>query len=163
LAPDSSACARLIPEELVEFFDSGVTLLVATVDVALHPEVVRGAGASMQGDRSGMTVYLNEALAARTVANLEATGSVAVCFTRPIDYRSVQVKGRATRARAVLESERPRIVRYHDALVEALYLVGVTRAASRRVRHWPCVAFDMVVEEMFHQTPGPGAGKRLET
>ena len=52
--------------------------------------------------------------------------------------------------------------RYLAAFVDQLYMVGVPRALGRRMRTAPSVAVTFEVEEVFAQTPGPGAGRRLE-
>ena len=136
---------------------------MGTCDANLRPEGTRAVGAVVAPDRTHITVFLNEANSERTLANLAVNPRVAVCFTRPIDHRTVQVKGRALVVRRTLDSEKPRVERYLAAFVEALYLVGVTRATAGRLAHWPSMAVEMTVDDLFHATPGPGAGGRLSS
>ena len=158
---DQSSISVQIPPDLVDFFEGGVYVLMGTCDAALRPEGTRAVGAVVAPDRARLTVFLNEANSDRTVANLAVNPRVAVCFTRPIDHRTVQVKGRAINVRRTLDSEKHRVERYISSFVEALYLVGVTRATAGRLAHWPSMAVEIAVEDLFHATPGPGAGGRL--
>ena len=161
MPPDTSSVPVRIPPELVDFFEGGVSVLMGTCDAACRPESTRAVGASVAPDRTRVTVFLNQANAELTLANLAVNPRVAVCFTRPIDHRTVQLKGKALAVRRTLDSEKPRLERYISSFVEALYLVGVTRATAGRLAFWPSMAVEIAIEELFQGTPGPGAGKRL--
>jgi hypothetical protein len=161
VATDQSSTFVQIPPELVDFFEGGVSVLMGTCDANLKPEGTRAVGAVVAPDRAHITVFLNEANSERTLANLAVNPRAAICFTRPIDHRTVQVKGRVLTVRRTLDSEKPRLDRYLSAFVEALYLVGVTRATAGRIAYWPSMAVEITVEDLFHATPGPGAGGRL--
>ncbi|MET0594755.1 MAG: pyridoxamine 5'-phosphate oxidase family protein [Polyangiaceae bacterium] len=165
LAPDvadPSSSPTLVPSELVDFFEGGVSLLVGTCDEGCKPESTRAVGACVGADRAHLTVYLNQVNSVRTVANLAVNPRVAICFTRPIDHRTIQVKGRALKVRQTLDTEKPRLERYISAFCEALYLVGVTRAVGGRLAYWPSQAVEIEIESLFAATPGPGAGERLK-
>jgi hypothetical protein len=160
--PDAADRPQRIPEELVDFFEGGTSILVGTCDAAQRPENARAVGARVARDRRRIEIYLNEATAARTLANLKTNPRIAVCFCRPIDHRTVQVKGRALSSRTADDSEKVVVERYLSAFVEALYLVGMTRSLTSRLGRWPSVVVELEVSELFHQTPGPGAGRRLD-
>lgn len=160
--PEPSASPTLVPSELVDFFEGGVSLLVGTCDEESKPEGTRAVGVCVAPDRAHLTVFLNQPNSERTVANLAVNPRIAVCFTRPIDHRTIQVKGRALRVRQTLDSEKPRLERYISAFCEALYLVGVTRAVGGRLAFWPSQAVEIEIESLFVATPGPGAGERLK-
>jgi hypothetical protein len=123
---------------------------------------MRAVGVSVGSDRQSMTIFLSEAMAARTLENLRDNGQVAVSFSRPIDHRSLQVKGRVTAIRNSSEAERALQERYLIAYVEQLYLVGLPRSLARRVRSWPSVAVSLQIDDVFVQTPGPSAGRRVD-
>lgn len=151
----------MLTTELVEFIESGVSLLCATRDEALRPDCCRAVGAIVGRDRTSMTLLLNEATARRSIANLAHGGPVAMTASRPIDYRTIQIKGPATPVRAATDAEHQIASRYLSAFTEALYLVGLQRAVVRRLRVSPTVAVEMAIETIFQQTPGPAAGARL--
>lgn len=149
-----------LPEDLVEFIESGVSVQVGTRDAALRPEAARGVGCVVHHDRRTLSLLLNEATATRTVANIAAGSWVSLTFSRPVDHRTVQIKGPAT-VRAGTEVDRAVAERYLAAYTEALYVVGVSRAVVRRLRVAPCAVAEVEVAELYTQTPGPEAGQRL--
>jgi hypothetical protein len=150
-----------LSDELVDFVQSGVSILVATRDAQLLPQCLRGAGASVHGARDAFTLYLPEAVAERTLANLRDNGRIAVTFSRPIDHRSIQVKGTCISIRPCDERDGAVQERYRAAFVEQLHAVGMPRAVSRRIRFQPSVAVVVKLAELYEQTPGPSAGRPL--
>ena len=151
----------MISEELANFLESGVTMLVGTRDPELRPEGVKGFGARVEPGREELTVFISAAHAARTLANAMATGRVAVCFTRPIDHRSMQLKGPVLELRDARDEERPLVERYTQRLSEILGEIGIPPRLILRIDRWPAHALRIRMEGVFVQTPGPGAGTPL--
>ncbi|HLV66265.1 MAG TPA: hypothetical protein VKY73_10660 [Polyangiaceae bacterium] len=151
-----------LPEALTEFVEGGMSILVGTRDAALRPEASRGVGASVSPDRSRLTVYLNVAVADRTLANIDENGEIAVTFSRVVDHRTFQVKGKVLGVRRSGKKDRGIQEQWLAAFVEQLYLAGLPRSISRRLRFWPSVAVEFEIHDVFAQTPGPGAGRKLE-
>lgn len=150
-----------LTEDLVDFVESGVSILIATRDADRIPDALRGVGARVHDDRRHFTVLLPEATGARAVENLRDNGAIAVTFSRPTDHQGVQLKGQMVAIRPSGDVERMITERYRAAFFEQLYVVGVPRTTSRRLAYWPSVAVDVRVDAVFRQTPGPGAGQRL--
>jgi hypothetical protein len=151
----------VLPADLAEFFESGVSILVATRDAQLRPTCARGAGARVRAPERIVTIYLPEAVAAPTVANVGANGRIAVTFSRPLTHYSIQIKGTCHGSRPGTEEDRSVQLRYRAAYAEQLQAVGLPRAATARLAWWPSVALDVAVHDLFVQTPGPNAGRRL--
>jgi hypothetical protein len=151
----------VISYELAAFVESGVTILVGTRDAACRPEGARGFGAVVAPGRTELTVFVAAANGERTIANARANGRVAVCFTRIVDHRSMQLKGGALEVRDARPDERALVERYRDRLVEIMGEVGVPPRIVLRLNRWPALALRMRIEEVFVQTPGPGAGAPL--
>lgn len=154
--------AVLIPPDLVEFFESGVSILVGTRDASLVPDAARGVGAVVHPDNRHLTVFLPTEVAERPIVNVRETGIVAVAFSHALDHHSTQVKGRVVEVRPGREEERELCTRYKVALTEVLAVTGVPRAVIRTVTVWPATAITLEVQDLFQQTPGPGAGERLQ-
>jgi hypothetical protein len=155
-----SGCA--LPPDLVEFFESGVSILIATRDTALRPACARAAGARVRASDRIVTVYLPQGTAVLTAANLRDNGQIAVTFSRPLTHYSVQLKGTCLGPRPSGAEDRAVQQRYRAAYAEQLHAVGLPRAVAARLAWWPSVALDIAVRDLFVQTPGPGAGRRLE-
>jgi hypothetical protein len=152
----------MLSPELVSFLESGVSILVATRDARLVPESTRAIGARVEAGGVELVVFLPDAISATTLANLRENGRVAVAFSRPHDNRSFQVKGRALAVEPAAAEGRAVIERYRCAWSGALAAVGVPPRLSLRAAHWPAHGVRIGVEAVFVQTPGPGAGARLE-
>jgi S-adenosylmethionine:tRNA-ribosyltransferase-isomerase (queuine synthetase) len=152
---------RVLPADLVEFFESGVSILVATRDAALRPTCVRAMGASVRRADNVVTIYVPEVVSSRTVTNLGDNGQVAVTFSRPLTHYSIQIKGTCAAPRRSDDDARRTQERYRAAYAEQLHAVGLPRSATARIVWWPSLAMDVVVRDVFLQTPGPGAGRRL--
>ena len=142
----------------MELIESGASIIVATRDASLRPECVRGLGATVSDDRRRLTVLLNDQLAGRIRAHLADNGHIAVSFSRIVDHHTIQVKGHAVEVRAGHEAEQQALERYLAAFAEQVSLAGLPRSVVRRVCHERCVAVSLLVEELYDQTPGPGAG-----
>jgi hypothetical protein len=153
--------SALIPEDLAELFEGGVSILVGTRDASMRPEATRGAGAVVHPDRRRITVFLPAEVSGRAVANLRNNGHIAVAFMSVIDVRALQVKGTVEELRDATEAEHAIITRYHSAFSEILYFTGAPRAVTRRLNVWPSTAVTFAVTDLYQQTPGPKAGDPL--
>jgi hypothetical protein len=151
----------VISEDLANFLESGVTMLVGTRDAECRPEGVRGFGARVERGREELTVFVSAVNAARTLANVRANGRVAICFTRPIDHRSIQVKGQVLDVRDAVDDERPLVDGFGERLSRILGEIGVPPRLVLRMNRWPAHALRVRMEGVFVQTPGPGAGTPL--
>lgn len=136
-------------------------MLVGTRDAEMRPEVLRASGCIVAPDRTRLRVLMNVDTSRRTVANVADGGPIAITFNRPMDHRTVQVKGRCVGVRGGTAAEDEVARRYMALYSDALYVIGLSRAFVRRMRVVPCMAVDVDIVEMFEQTPGPAAGKRL--
>jgi hypothetical protein len=152
----------VIPEDIVEFLEGGVSILVGTRDADSRPEVARAVGCSVSRDRSEVTIYLHEVWGAKALVNLQANREIAVGFSRPLDNFAIQIKGKCTQFVLAHDGDRSVVDRYHATYGEQLYMTGFPRSTTRRFIFWPAVAVTFGVRDIFVQTPGPDAGKRLE-
>jgi hypothetical protein len=151
----------VITPELAAFLESGVSVLVGTRDARLVSECQRALGARVEPDGRHLVVFVPCAVGERIVADARATGRIAVCFARVEDHQSIQLKGSVDGIREADESERAGIERYRHAFADVLAVIGMPRALTLRIAHWPCWAIRVRVDASFVQTPGPGAGRAL--
>jgi hypothetical protein len=148
----------LLTEELVDFVESGVSMLLGTRDANLRPYGVRAMGAIVSADRRRITIFVPTSVAERPLRNLRDNGSIAVTFTRPSDYQGLQFKGRFIGERPATDADRHLQERYRAALSEQLFVCGIARSITKRYAYWPSVAIEFEPDSIFKQTPGPGAG-----
>lgn len=151
----------MITPELAAFLESGVSVLVGTRDARLVSECQRALGVRVEPDGQHFVVFVPCAVGERIVADARATGRIAVCFARVEDHHSIQLKGSVAEIREAQAPERAQIERYRNAFADVLAVIGMPRALTLRMAHWPCWAIRVRVDASFVQTPGPGAGRPL--
>ena len=150
--------------EHAAFIQGGVSVIVATRDASLVPEVVRASGCRVSRDRRRVTVLLDPTRAERLLADVAANGMLAVVFSQPSTHRTIQLKGSdaasgtaGRRDRALLDVQRRawiddlRQIGYSEEFAEALW--GPLPQALAAISFTPTAAFQ--------QTPGPSAGQPI--
>src|SRR5688572_7079426 len=134
--------------EMVEFLESGVSVLIGTTDGKNRPAGLRCIGLKVRPDGRAVIAFVPLSTGERTIANARATKRAAVNFTRPIDYRSLQIKGAVLSVRPATEDERPLLETYVANYAEHVEVVGLPRALSERLSYWPSMAIEVAVETM---------------
>lgn len=151
----------MVPDELVPFIESGLSVLVGTRDARLVPEALRAMAPRVERGGEEVTVFLPHATAARALADLRDNGRIAVCVSRPCDHRTFQLKGRVVSVAEAGPADRPHLDRYRCEFARVLAEIGMPPRLTLRMAHWPCHAVRFRVEQAFVQTPGPSAGEAL--
>ncbi len=151
-----------IDDELREFIQSGVAVVVGTADDRGRPQLTYGWGPRVRDDRTSLSLFLDIGRADATLENLRTTGKIAVTFASPISYRSVQLKGTFLGMSDATAADRDWVQQHRDAFMTAAALVGDPMRGSSRNRWMEDVLrIDFTVEQAFNQTPGPSAGDAL--
>ena len=151
-----------ISEELAAAIQGPVGIVVSTCDARLQASVAFALGCRVWPDRKRVSVMLCPSQAATLIADIEATGRVAVNFSRPSNNRSAQLKG------SDAHIEPPRALDFacvakhtQDFIDELLPMREMSEAALRAIFHHApddLVVISFSPEAAFSQTPGPGAG-----
>lgn len=152
----------MIEETLAEFLESGLACAVSTRDASLVPDCVLAAGVRVGRDRKHVTVFLHDAISARSLANLKDNGKIAVTLEHLPDHHAIQLKGTASRVAKAREQDVADATRFHAGFMKEIEYVGVAPRVARRLAFLPCVAVTFRVEAVFEQTPGPQAGARIK-
>lgn len=151
-----------LPTELADYMQSGVSVLIASRDARLMPACCRAMGVRVERGRRALTVFVPEATSGEVMAAIAQSGRAAVCFARIEDHKSMQVKGTVAGIAPATPAERVLIERYRGEWSRNLGIIGMPARISLRQNAWPCHAVRLRIESLFVQTPGPGAGARLE-
>jgi hypothetical protein len=147
---------------LVEFIHGGVAVGVATSDADLKPEFARGWGPQVSSDGRSLKLCVAAAAGSPMRENLEQRGTVAVGFSPPTIARAVQLKGVATQVGEPKAADLKRVERHVQRFVEECERIGAPEELSRRMFvGTDLVAIRLSIAEVFDQTPGPTAGRRL--
>lgn len=154
----------LLSSEHVALIASGVSTIVASRDAQHQPSLMRAVGASITPQGDHITVFLNRGAAAQLLADLRATGHIAVVFSEPSTHRTVQVKASQVQLREALTTDDELLQRYLSAMEVQLKRVGFgPRHTRTMLAHRPedVVAVSFSPEQAYDQTPGPRAGASL--
>lgn len=127
----------------------------------MRPQITRAWGAGVAADGSALTICVTAAEGSRTLANLRANGAIALTFSSPTTYRTVQAKGVVTDLRQPSESDLARRDEHLEDFLDQGEQVGIEQRLARRLARGEAVAVTVAVRELYEQTPGPGAGTRL--
>jgi len=163
----SARRAAIINDALKTFLESGVSVVVGTRDVGLAPEIVRGWGPVVSEDRRSISLCIAQAAGNRTLDNLSTIGQVSVVFTMPTNLQSVQLKGRWIETTEADDTDLAAVDRHRDAFASLNERIGMPRRVvetfwKRELETSPIlVKLRFIPEQVFNQTPGPGAGSRL--
>jgi hypothetical protein len=151
-----------VPPDLLKLLDEPVIMHLGTRNAALEPISILAFGVELVGDGREITVFVPAITSGETMANLRDNGMLALAMTRPTNHHALQIKGAWLGERRTTEADHERLARYRDALTQEMGLVGVPRSIWLRLLWWPAIALRMEVREVFVQTPGKGAGRRLD-
>ena len=116
----------------------------------------------MSADGRSLRLCVMAPEGSRMRANLERNGAVAVGFSPPTIARAVQVKGVAVHVAEPEAADLERAERHLQAFAAEAERIGAPAELSRRMFVGTgLVAIGFSIEEVYDQTPGPTAGRRL--
>ena len=153
----------MIPERVVEVLHGPAFIQVGTRDAALRPAHTWAIGAVVHDDRQTVTLFVPESRAARLLGDLRDNGRVACAFAWA-SHEAYQVKGTYVSSRPVTDEDSARQEAYRAKLLGAVrqvYPEEIARPLVLGFAYRPGVAVTFRAEEVFLQTPGPGAGTRM--
>lgn len=153
----------MISQRLVDHVHGLVLSWIGTRDARLRPTVTWVIGARVSPATDEITVFIPDVEIDRTRRNLEHNGLVAVTFVEPIIQHAYQFKGKLGHLRPTTDEERA-VQEIHRDKVSS-YVVKFTAFPTDLVmgyRIHPSTALTFRVEQVFVQTPGPGAGRMLD-
>jgi hypothetical protein len=156
----------VIGAETAAFLQSGCALVVGTVAVDGEPRASRGWGLTLlpgDGPEQLVVRLLLDGTDPLVRDNLAATGAIAVTAGNVRTLRSTQLKGRIVSFDDASATDLERAGRYVDAFVSDIVAVDRTpRQLIERMVPASFVGCTIAVTELYDQSPGPGAGARLE-
>ena len=158
------AAPQLIPQDLLAIMVRGVSVIVASRDLALRPSVMRAVGSQVACDGSSITVFVSRRQSRQLVQDVAATGYVAAVFSEPATHRTVQVKATRALLRNADASDAPVLARYLASMEHEIQRVGYAPPMTRAMLAHQLddlVAIGFEPEQAFDQTPGPKAGAPL--
>ena len=151
----------MIPQHVFDLLQTGVSVIVGTRDLNLAPEATRAWGIHVNKDRRSCTIFLTESISRKTIENLNENGLAAISCTRTTDHVACQLKGRVRTIRPANQRDRASSRGWQREFAEELAAIGVPADMCEAWITAPALAVEVEVTEVFHQTPGPGAGEKV--
>lgn len=151
----------MISDAVVEFLAVARSVSAGSCNALRQPFATRCAALRVAPDRLHVSMFIAEALSPTLLRNIAETGRLAVQASHPLDHRTLQLKGRAVRSAPAPDSDRAYVERHVHELAQVVDQLGMPYARVVRMTHWPAIVVDIRVEEIYLQTPGPGAGAPL--
>jgi hypothetical protein len=148
-------------QQILKRLDPGVSVIVGSVDAAGNPSCCRAVGLRSDAELAALTVFVPVATSRDTIANVAATGRLAVVTTHPISHCATQLKGVVEHTRMARGDEEAFVAGHLASFGGVLNTIGYPLRVVRSVAHWPAYALEMRVDEIYEQSPGPKAGTRL--
>jgi hypothetical protein len=143
---------------IAEYLDSGVSMVGASADDQLVPEVFRMWGAAV--DDGGELRAVISSDARQTFGHARKGSLLCMTFADVLNLRSIQVKGRCTRdAELPGPADLAMMERYEAVLFPKVAPDnGASLELLQAIRPRSVFAVTILVEEAYEQTPGPAAG-----
>jgi hypothetical protein len=155
----------MIPGKIIRFLEERASAAFAgTRDASLVPCGHRVAGWQVDATGRTLTAFVAPSSATRLVEALTDNGRVAVTFEEIGTHETYQIKGRCVSHRPVQPVEHAIASRTRERFAKSLRsLYADDRLAALLTASipTPTLAVEIAVEEVFLQTPGPGAGSRI--
>jgi len=137
-------------------------MLFATRDASGRPMIGRGSGARFDPESGSLQFLASRCQWPRAVEEAQVGRPIATTFVRAADYKACQIKGRILDARPADAACRARGEAYVNQQLTQMLALGVTRMQlSSTLSDQELICLTIEPQEIFEQTPGPGAGRRL--
>lgn len=154
----------MIPDRVIEVLRGPSVMWVGTRDDDLRPAHSYVTGAVVHDDKQTVTFFVSAERSKRALADLEKNGRVALAFGQA-SHEAYQLKGSYVSTRAASDEECALQEAYRDKLWRGLaqyWPEELVKPMILGAAYRPSVAITFRVEEVFLQTPGPGAGSKME-
>ncbi len=152
----------MIPEVIAMFLDRAIVAIGGTRDKELVPHVHRVSGWRCSPDRKTITCLIPEEFAPDLMSSLEDNGQFALTVCEVPSHETYQFKGDYVSSRPSDETDRADFERCRGRFAERIVMLfGFAEEACRAFVPRPSIAVTFQVREIFVQTPGPAAGRRL--
>ena len=154
----------MIPERIAEHLQGPSFIQVATRNAELRPAHAHVLGAFVHDDKRTVTFFIHEKRAKRILADLEQNRRVALEAAQA-SHEAYQLKGEYVSSRPSSEEDYAVQEAYKKNIVVGLmqfFPEELARPiAAIESDYRPSIAITFRVEEIFLQTPGPGAGTKM--
>ena len=160
------AKTSILDAETAQFLQRRNSMFAAGRDARNAPVSARAYGCRVAPDHRSLTVFVVRPQAKRLLECIESNRQVAVVFSRPTTNRTVQFKGSDARVTPLGPGDAQVVAEWVGSFVVELAELGfnapfVHAACAAQPDDMAAISFTPM--DGFAQTPGPGAGARLDS
>ncbi len=155
----------MIPQQIVEFISQlGLPMSFGTRDADLQTSVSHAWGMKVSDDSEKITFYFPKiALSEKHLANMQHNGRIAFTIGHSVSHVCYQLKGKYLSHSHCNEDDNQFIKKnfsvFENSAVE-IYGEPV-REIFKKLNFGEYISVTFYVEDIFNQTPGPGAGTKF--
>ena len=151
----------MIPENTFEVIREGFGH-IGTASNEKMPSHTDTLGAVINDKKDSITFFVRKSLSEKVLANLEENGKATV-FIGVVSHEAYQFKGQFVEARTLSYQEQEVSEKNRNQFIEIMGGMGLPKPAVQRLFGVePDIGITIKINDVFVQTPGPEAGKRLE-
>jgi hypothetical protein len=159
---DSPPLGAVTEGSAAELLADRYVLVVALVSHDLRPYATRGWGLTVLPDRPAQLRLVLSSHDGPQLNEGHASRAIALTAADPRTLHAVQFKGRAGLAAPATSDDLAAVVRFCESFFAVVQEVdGRDRRLLERLIPDDFVACTVVIDELYDQTPGPGAGAAL--
>lgn len=137
-------------------------ILIATRNDAHRPMIGRSTGARFDAESGQISLLVSASQWPDAVTHARPGTPISATFVKPDNYKAYQIKGPITDARAADAIEQARGRQYVADMLSEMGALGVSRLQlSSTLSDRDLVRITFIPRDLFIQTPGPEAGRRL--
>jgi hypothetical protein len=155
----------MIPPKIARFLEERANIgFAGTRDDNLVPRGHRLSGWHVDSAGRTLTVSVSPAWSARLIEALTENGRIAVTLEEAGTHETYQIKGRYLSHRPVQPADIETASRSRDRFAKGIYSVYPDESLTVLLKAsipTPSLAVEIEIDEMFVQTPGPDAGRRI--
>jgi hypothetical protein len=153
----------VIPDRVVEVLRGPSVMQVGTRNAELRPAHSYVWGAVVHDDHQTITFFVTERRSRRILSDLENNGRVALTIAQA-SHEAYQLKGPYLSSRPASDEDYAFQEDYRSKLWVAIaefWPEEMVKPLFLGAEYRPSVGITFRVEEVFVQTPGPGAGNKM--
>lgn len=154
----------MIPDRVVEAVHGPAVMFAGTRSEKLYPSHTFVIGAIVHPDHETITFFVPESRSERILSDLDNNGRVALAVSL-LTHEAYQLKGVYLSSRPTDAKDQTVQEVYRSKLLSAFLQTGypeqIVKPLVLGLAYQPGVAITFRAEEIFLQTPGPEAGKKM--
>jgi hypothetical protein len=154
----------MIPDRVVEAIHGSAVMFAGTPNERLYPAQTFVIGAIAHSDHETITFFVPESRSERILSDLNNNGRVALAVSL-ITHEAYQLKGVYLSSRPTDAEDQTVQEVYRSKLLSAFLRAGYPEQIAKPLvlglAYQPGIAITFRAEEIFLQTPGPEAGKKM--